>query len=150
MAKRDRFRDEILEIIQGKTHYGTVPIEKKKINQNVIWIGTNGYTASVGQWIRQVAEQIDKGFAPKQGFRWYTVFKVFADMSTQNMWYYGITLENESDSVTYICGGCTDFSGEGGRGHKLAEYFLNSLLAENFIVEQNADHLISMLTCDDD
>ena len=147
MDETDRYKSEIVAIISGRTHYGQVPIEEKRVTKNLRWIGENGYTASVGQWIRQIRRLIDNGKKVTRGFRWYTIVDVLKDGTKQCMWYFGIEIDRE---IIYVCGGCTDFSGEGGRGRKLADCFLTCLLAENFIIERNADYLISLLTCSDD
>jgi len=148
----ENLNTKIVEIVEKKSHYGRVPITKKKMSNKVIWIGINGYTASVGQWIRVVTDKINEGLNPKHGYRWYTVTNIDKTQilskiyRLQNMWYFGIELESDMDSVIYVCGGTTDFSGEGGRGRELADYFLKKFIPENLIIERNADYLISLLT----
>lgn len=154
MASEDekRLNDMILNIIEKRGHYGTVKITKKKMSNKVIWIGTNGYTASVGQWIRVVTDKVEDGLNPTYGYRWFTVVNIDKtqvlnkDYIPQCMWYFGIELESDTDSVIYVCGGTTDFSGEGGRGRKLANHFLTRYIPENMIIERNADYLITLLT----
>jgi len=115
------------------------------MNQDFIWIGINGYTASIGQWIREVADKIDNEQKVYRGFRWYTTINIH-DKQTDAMWYFGIELGTDEHKIIYACGGCTDFSGEGERGRQIANHFLQKLVPEQMIIERNSDYLISLLT----
>lgn len=148
MTKDERDKQMILDILDGNCHYGRVKITKRKISKNITWIGQNGYTASVGQWIRTINKLVsEKKLLPRQGFRWYCKVDENGRQEKQedHMWYFGIEFPKGDEHHIYVCGGTTDFSGEGGRGKELAETFLRLIVPENRILTRCADYLISEL-----
>lgn len=82
---------------------------------------------------------IDQGCKVKETFHWKTVVTIHPSGAMDNLHYFGVKI----DDMLYICGGCTDFSGEGGHGRKLAEYYLKPLAFT--MTEQNGDDLINRL-----
>ena len=139
---------EIQDILEGKGHYGTVEITSKEVGPEVVWVGENGLTASVGMWMRLVRRLIGDGWIPIQGFRWFCVNDI--DDTSQRQWYYGIRFkkhfENESEDTirTYVCGGCTNYSGEGGRGKQIADAFIEKTMGPR-VSTRNLDYLLSMI-----
>jgi len=135
----DKIDNAIKEIAEGIGHYGNIPIERNKIRKHITWIGINGYTSSVGQWIREITKKIDEGIEPVKAYKWYTVINI---SPAQNMWYFGIRME---DDVTYICGGTTDFSGEGNFGRMIADRFITKFFSKDEIQIDTADALLSLI-----
>jgi len=144
ISKNNRLLEDVNNILSGKSYYGQCEIEKNKINTNFYWIGVNGHTASIGQWMREVWHLIKNGCAVVQGYKWYT--SVNMGRSDQKQWYFGFKLTHDGDEVIVACGGATDYSGEGGRGKLLAEKFMETICPEHLIKILDANHLISILT----
>lgn len=147
MNKEKHIQREIKDILEGKTQYGTVPIETRTISKHVRWIGINGYTNSIGQWIRKI-EEMRKKFPITCKYRFYLPIDcdVKRHKMQRNMWYYGVRFELPAgDWRDYVCGGATDFSGEGGHGKQLADEYLKQISGQEALV-LNADYLITMLT----
>lgn len=138
-----KLQQEIKDIIDGIGHYGHVGIEQKQITHHVIWIGTNGYTASIGQWIR-VVEKARKIWPITATYRWFCHTDE-EPKHKDSMWYYGVRFERPLGFLDVLCGGATDFSGEGGHGKQLAEEYL-SMISNREPLTLNADYLITMLT----
>lgn len=126
---------EIEEILQGRSFYGSCEIKEKEVSPGVVWVGSNGVTSSVGQWVRVVKRELQRS-----SLRWlYRWFCATNPGGSQNMWYFGADVGD----TFYCCGGCTDFSGEGGHGKELGDRFLEMI---GFPITTNpADHLISLL-----
>lgn len=139
MARSKEFLDmEIREILGGVSFYGSCEIREREVSPGVVWVGSNGVTSSVGEWMRVVMRELKKPGGPlKRLYRWFCGTNLDG---SQRMWFYGAQI---GDTV-YACGGCTDFSGEGGHGKELGDRFLDGL---GFPVTTNpADHLIGLLT----
>ena len=137
----EKIINEITEITNKRTSYGTSKIELHWIRPTIVWVGTNGHTNSVGQWIRITKNLINQGINPTKGYKWNAVVSVCEDGTTDSLWYYGVKI----DQILYICGGMTDFSGEGNHGRQLAENYLKGITNENLITESNSDGLINNL-----
>lgn len=140
MARSSEILDiEIREILNGQSFYGFCEIKEREVSPGVVWVGSNGVTASVGQWMRVVMRELKK--EPGAPLRWlHRWFCPSGSDLSQRMWYFGAQI---GDTV-YCCGGCTDFSGEGGHGKQLADRFLDMLGL--WPSTNSADHLISLLT----
>ncbi|MBW2562369.1 MAG: hypothetical protein JRE40_16175 [Deltaproteobacteria bacterium] len=95
-------------------------------------------TSSIGMWMRVVMRELRK---PGASLRWlHRWFCAANEDGSQRFYYFGAHI---GDTI-YCCGGCTDFSGEGGHGKELGDRFLELL---GFPITTNpADHLISLLT----
>ena len=143
----NRAEEQIKQILEKRSHYGTVKIKKRKISKDITWVGANGYTASVGQWIRTIDNLLKKGHRPLRAFRWFCHVNDDGEPK-QRMWYYGVAFPKEDWYHIYACGGTTDYSGEGGRGKEIAETYLRQILPKNLILTRCADYLISELTND--
>ena len=135
---------DIKDILEGRGSYGTAEILIREIGPEVIWIGENGQTASIGMWMRRIKQLLEQsGWKPLQGFRWFCV--VNEDNVKQKLWYYGIQFEiNEERNVCYVCGGATDYSGEGGHGKKIADMFIKKIMGPQ-VITRNVDYLLSMM-----
>lgn len=136
---------EIREILAGQSFYGKCEIREREVAPGVVWVGSNGVTSSVGQWIRVVMRELKKepGAPLRWLHRWFCEegnLAVFQGGPLKYMWYFGAQI---GDTV-YACGGCTDFSGEGHHGKQLADHFLEMLGL--WPSTNSADHLISLLT----
>ncbi|MBS3748199.1 MAG: hypothetical protein KGY67_00685 [Candidatus Thermoplasmatota archaeon] len=142
MRDEEFLKQEVDRIIEEQTHYGTVPIEQRVINDNVIWIGTNGYSDSIGQWIRIVHQCLSNGDFIYTGFKWQLPVGC-----NQTLWYFGVQLGRQDDKTFYCCGGATDFSGEGNHARELANSFLERITGNIYI--NHADFLISLLTLEE-
>lgn len=105
--------DKVGDIIDGRGHYGTTPIVTREVAPGVIWYGSPGVSASVGMWIRRTNELLKDGQAITGFWRWWAAEH---DAGTKRMWYFGA----EIGGILHVVGGCTDFSGEGGRAKDLA------------------------------
>lgn len=139
-------KKEIKEILEGRGHYGQVKIKQRKISSEITWIGSHGVTNSVGQWICRIKQIIDKGMPPVQGFKWFCHTDLDSSKKQNRMWYFGVQFQDGVGHYhIYVCGGCTDFSGEGGRGYKIADEFLKMILSESDVLTRCADHMISYL-----
>lgn len=146
--REERILAEIDDIINHRHHYGQVDMEWKEIRPHVYWFGVTGYTSSIGQWLRAVDDALKKGLRVTQTYRWFCHTDLHVNKEHDSMWYYGIELEDDfitHEKKTYCCGGCTDFSGEGGHGKQLAEGYL-SMISSREPLTLNADYLITMLT----
>ncbi len=124
--EEDRLIHTIQEIQQGHGHYGEVPIQTRRIGRwayaEVYLIGNPGITASVGQMIRKINEEWGKGQAIS-----VPVFRWVIPEGPGNSYFYGVEIvdpNNRASRTLYIVGGCTDYSGEGGRGHLIMETYL--------------------------
>lgn len=142
MARSSEVLDiEVKEILNGQSFYGLCEIREREVSPGVVWVGSNGVTSSVGQWMRVVMRELKK--EPGAPLRW--LHRWFCDTSLnpvvpKRMWYFGVQI---GDTV-YACGGCTDFSGEGHHGKELADRFLDMLGL--WPSTNSADHLITLLT----
>jgi hypothetical protein len=95
--------------------------------RDVEFVGSEYITASIGQWIKQVIEVIADSWEFSSpivtGLR-----KIEMDSSenTSNlhMLFFSVIFGNREE---VMCGGCTNFSGEGGRGGENALNFLRVL-----------------------
>jgi hypothetical protein len=142
MEEDKKLEMELEAIFDKQNHYGTCPIIIKKVNDDVTWVGTNGYTDSIGQWIRKTRELLDEGLYVYEALAVYTNIG-----KNQKMWYFGLQIGDCDNKTYYFCGGATDFSGEGNFGRLLAEYYISKITGNIHI--QNSDFLISLLTTSD-
>lgn len=139
MKDEEILKQEVNAIIEERTHYGTVHIKERIINDDVVWIGTNGFSSSIGQWIRIVHQLLSNGDFIYAGHKWFIPVGC-----NQNMVYFGVEVGKPDDTMFYVCGGVTDFSGEGNNARELADFFLERITGNIYM--NNADSLISLLT----
>ena len=146
IIKENGLLQDINNILTGHCFYGTCPIEEKLVKSDVLWIGVDGHTSSIGQWIRFIWDLIYPGnldpHAVVQGFKWYTY--VNANNPKQRQWRFGIKLTHRGNEQLIVCGGATDYSGEGEHGKLLADAFMD-LVCSCPISILNSDHLKSLL-----
>lgn len=138
-AVDERSRQEVMEILQGESHYGTVEIQRLPVGHRgmelVEWVGRPGRSASVGMWLRLLHKW--PGGIDLPVVRW----KVQSGPVT--MVYFGVTCTNPLAQFLWLVGGCTIGSGEGGRARQLVETYLamRSLPVE----DADPNQLIEML-----
>lgn len=137
MTAKTALDREISEILDGRTFFGKCEIKEKGVAPGVVWIGSNGVTSSVGQWMRVMMRELTTpGAALKGLYRWFAATN---PDGSHKMWYFGAQI---GDTV-YCCGGATDLSGEGDHGKELGDRFLEQL---GFPVTTSpASHLVGML-----
>jgi len=127
---------EVKAILRGEHHYARKDLPEKKIGK-VVWIGYPGLTASIGPWMRKITKELDR---LKGQFIRLEAWRYFVEVGeAKRNWYFGVLLEEKE----YLCGGCTDYSGEGGHGKKLSETFLEILAIPS--QTRDASYLIGKL-----
>jgi hypothetical protein len=137
--------EDVTKILSGKYPvYGTIEIELIPISDTVLWIGMDGYTSSIGQWIRKVQELRREGYYIIGFEQWKIPMG-----DNQNHIYFGAEMLKEGDQTQQIhhiiCGGATDYSGEGSHGKALAETYIH-LTGIQELNERTGDDLIRLLT----
>ncbi len=127
---------EVRDILEGRGYYGGVRGELQRTAPGVYFHGSPGISASVGPWMREVWQRFTAG-TPISGV-WAYYSREDRELD-HNLWYFAVALANE----IHVVGGCTDFSGEGGRAKRLAEEFLERLPFEPTI--RPASNLVDLL-----
>lgn len=147
MDDKERISKEVKDIIEGKGHYGTVKIDTQYLKKHFIWIGSNGLSSSVGQWIRVIEKTIlhEHNYQILRGYRWFCDTNLSG--IKQQMWYFGIEVDNPMEHCKQfiVCGGCTDFSGEGNRARELADFYLKSIVPESLIITCSLEHMLDRI-----
>lgn len=135
--------NEINDIIKGKHNYLNSKTEIKTVG-NVLIIGDLGYTSSIGQWIHIVNKLLPVSQIDEVRI-WESINSI--EKKQKNI-YYGIHVK-ECNDVCYknrwvICGGATDYSGEGSHGRKLAEEFMHLCSLDKEVFVQPVDDLLRL------
>ena len=102
------------------------------------FVGSEGMTASIGPWIKRVMSAIThwKYNPPITSYLRRIEMDASEDNTHEHMLFFSVVLGDEDE---IMCGGCTDFSGEGGKGGEDAMNFLR-LLATVFNTTIVIDH----------
>ena len=135
---------EVQDIILGLGYYGYCRIEITPLGTSgdaeLEWVGNPGYTASVGQFIRQTVAYWQQGWSIK-----LPAYRYLAPEGPGNLVYYELDMFKGKDQKNLLVGGCTDFSGEGGHGRALMECYLtqhHGLMVETRAASSIIDMLV--------
>lgn len=127
---------EVGQILEGQGHYGRIKLEVRNPAPGVYFYGSPGISASVGPWMRNVWGLFHAG-TPVGGL--WAYFSRETRAVDHNFWYFAVELANE----IHVVGGCTDFSGEGGKAKRLAQAFLERFSFE--LIIRPASNLVDLL-----
>ena len=139
-------RQEVQDILDGRGFYGRMKLDVHNPAPGVYFYGSPGISASVGPWMQNVwgrfqgkgaLEGLGGARAPVNGL-WAYYSREHTELD-HNAWYFAVELDKE----IHVVGGCSDFSGEGGRARRLAEAFLERFPFKPII--RPASHLVDML-----
>jgi hypothetical protein len=143
----------LMRIVSGEYHY-TRHIQEDWKNpmylfgikiasphvEMVEFIGSEGITASIGPWILAVMERLDDLSTSNSPIKQLRMIKADAGGEGDNhMVFFSIVTTELTEHFEIMVGGCTDFSGEGGKGTQDA-YAILRLLSSIYDVPITVDH----------
>ncbi len=139
---------EINDIIKGRHGYTNNGTKIKRVG-NVTVVGDFGYTKSIGQWMFLVNKLL-----PVSEINEARIWESVVDIEKEHKClYYGIRVNDCNDkrycNTWIVCGGATDFSGEGGHGKELAEDFLHICSLDRMVFIQPVDDLLVLFGSDE-
>lgn len=132
--------DDLVNGIENGTHYyGQIELSIIHFGERYRLVGDIGLSASVGQMIRIVKDRIRIGDS-LVGIIW---FQIPVSNNNQNDYLIAFELDywggDPDQTKYYVCGGMTDYSGEGGRAYDAMKLY----------VEQYEDVPITMINLND-
>lgn len=118
--------------------YVDLPIGNGASGGPVEFVGSVGITASIGAWVIQVAYKLGDSPTENPLLKLRKILLDSPESGEQHMVFFSAVFNDETE---IMCNGCTDFSGEGGRGNKEASAIL-SVLSVMYGVTIQQDHYI--------
>jgi len=148
ILEEQKLMRDVNNILAGNNFLGCCDIDRYNINSFVVWIGENGQSKSVTEWMRTIwalclHHENSHPWAIMDGFKWFSC-PDFNKPNNKN-WFFGFKITRDGKERLVVCGGANNYSGEGGKAKQIGEKFME-MVWPGPIGVISADNLIWALT----